>query len=232
MPTSRLNPFEDPTTRLRSEINPFVAKLKDSDQLPALYGPQLEKAAKNWKQTLKSENSRLFVEIGCHKGDVICEMAKAHPEDLFLGLDITFKRVVLTAGKAIENQLDNLKSILSDARCLPLLFEEGSVDGIVIFFPDPWAKKARQQKNRLIDSEFLNQVYPLVKDDGFVWLKTDHSGYFEQCLSAAEQTPWQSSEKAKYELCQETYISRFEKQFTAKGLGTYEHVWAKTKVTH
>ena len=49
---------------------------------------------------MNKEASSLIVEIGSHMGDVMCEMANNHPDKAFVGLDITFKRVVTLAEKA------------------------------------------------------------------------------------------------------------------------------------
>ena len=152
MPIRYSDPFRDPTDLPNREVNPFVTKMVEGAKngtLPVLYGESLKGLAGNWRQH-QGDKPELIVEIGCHKGDVLRDLAQDHQETLFVGLDITFKRVVETARKAEKAGLDNLRSVLANAQGLDLLFGEAELDGVIIFYPDPWTRKKRQLKNRLL----------------------------------------------------------------------------------
>jgi tRNA (guanine-N7-)-methyltransferase len=234
MPIRLEDPFQDPTTHLRPEVNPFLGRMREAVEagtLPLLYGPALRPWTGQWRQWFADRDQpckQLIAEIGCHKGDVLRRMATAHPETGFIGVDITFKRVVLTAEKAARDQLPNLLSILANARALDQLFGEGELDGLIVFFPDPWTRKKRQQKKRLLDRTFMERVCRCLKPGGFLWVKTDHEPYFQQICAAAEELPLQASAAASI-WPDEDYTSRFEQFFQDSQQSTFAAIWHKTK---
>jgi len=61
------------------------------------------------------------------------------------------------------------------------LFEDKELDNIYIHFPDPWIKKSRN-KNRLINSSFLEQMYKKQKVGSFIEFKTDSLDYFNWAM--------------------------------------------------
>ena len=110
-------------------------------------------------------------------GDVMCEMATNHKDKAFVGLDITFKRVVTLAEKAVKKELPNIFSVLGNGGGFEHMFSEGEVDGLIIFFPDPWVRKKKQRKKRLINPSFLEQAVKVLKSIWFSGLKltTNHT---------------------------------------------------------
>lgn len=155
-------------------------------------------------------------------------MAQDFPDKGFVGFDITFKRVVETAKKAESSNLENLISVLANAKRLDLLFEPNEVDGIIIFFPDPWAKKARQTKNRLIDEEYVKHIVSILKPGGFFWFKTDHQEYAENTAEWARIHGLLPTEPTKTDILGHQYQSRFEAGFQEKNMPTFEHKWIKS----
>jgi len=235
MPIRITDPFKDPTLNLRTEVNPFLGKMQDaldgSSALPILYGPALQPWAKRWRNWFLEVNQltahEIIVEIGCHKGDVLKSMACNHPEKGFIGLDITFKRVVNTASKALQHQLSNIVSLLCNARALDQVFGAQEIDGFIIFFPDPWVRKKRQQKNRLLDLDFFQQMLSCLKPGGFVWVKTDHEPYFVDISTLAAQVGLLQSNEQASNITMESYTSRFEQHFRETGEPTFSGCWQK-----
>ncbi|MDF1682742.1 MAG: hypothetical protein P1U46_03325 [Patescibacteria group bacterium] len=43
------------------------------------------------------------------------------------------------------------------------VFEDLELTMTYIFFPDPWAKKERQRKNRLFSDKFISDLYDKTK---------------------------------------------------------------------
>ena len=165
-----------------------------------------------------TEPQALLVEIGCHRGHNLLEMAQRFPQTACIGIDLTFKRVVLTAQAIHAQKLHNAVSVLSDARDLAALFRQDELDGVICFFPDPWAKP-RQQKKRLLSTSYCAQLAKLLKDGGFVWLKTDHCSYFEQATQALQAQGFCFADTVPLEL-----LSVFERRFLAEHRKIYRGV--------
>ncbi len=70
------------------------------------------------------------------------------------------------------------------------IFVHNEIVKSYIFFPDPWAKKKRRLKNRLLQETFLNNLYSITKSWWVAIIKTDHLEYFEFILVETKKTPW------------------------------------------
>jgi len=230
MPIRTPDPFRDPLHNKRHEVNRYLDLLKGSatSSLPALYGPALQPWAGRWRdlatQRMKQPPSKLVLEIGSHFGEVVLQMAHDFQDVSFLGMDITLKRVVKLAQKAEQDGLINLHSLLANARGIDLLFGKAELDGVLIFFPDPWAKKKRQTKHRLVDNDFLTYLAPKIRNDGFFWFKTDCEPYFHEVTAALTAQGWRSFQPLSG-VASRTYISRFERLFRDQGLPIHESLW-------
>ncbi|MDB9786866.1 hypothetical protein OAB57_02060, partial [Bacteriovoracaceae bacterium] len=98
------------------------------------------------------------------------------------------------------------------------------LDNIFLFFPDPWPKK-RHHKKRLFSKDFLLLAHHLLKNDGNIYIKTDHDGLFEwmqDVLNAMENTHFSVVLKS-YDLWKEhddhflaSFQTSFEKLFRRK----------------
>lgn len=65
-----------------------------------------------------------------------------------------------------------------DARVLLSKMDNSSIDNVFILFPDPWPK-AKHNKRRIINSEFIKLLSDKTKDSGSVFFATDDSSYAE-----------------------------------------------------
>lgn len=221
------NPFQDSFATMREDVNAFLNVLKDGD-LPILYGPKLEPMIGTWSQYLAEQMGRtpkaVILEIGSHLGEVILKMAENEPDSGFIAMDITLKRVVKVAQKSLAKNLSNITSILCNAKFLDLIFRDNELDGVLVFFPDPWAKKKRYQKNRLLRPEFLEVLARKLKPEAYFWFKTDWEPYNAEVLCALRAAGWRAYQ-APEGIPSMVYTSRFERIFKAEGLETYESVW-------
>jgi tRNA (guanine-N7-)-methyltransferase len=127
-----------------------------------------------------------FLEIGFGMGDALAAMAAAAPQRDFLGIDVHEAGIGRLLALAEHADLHNLRVLRGDA--VVLLRERlapGSLDGVLIFFPDPWPKK-RHHKRRLIQSGFIDLLACRVKPRGLLHLATDWAPYAEQMLQVVE----------------------------------------------
>jgi tRNA (guanine-N7-)-methyltransferase len=71
---------------------------------------------------------------------------------------------------------------------LEKMLAENVLDGIHIYFADPWHKK-RHHKRRLIQSDFVKLLVSRLKPGGYIHLATDWHNYAEQMLLVLNAEP-------------------------------------------
>lgn len=233
MPFLNVDIFDDLPLRLRPTVNPYVTRLTEAQadsSLPLMYGSHLRGMRGRWREYFSERLGRpvdkVILEIGVHKGKVMQSLVHDNPNYGVIGMDITMKRVVLSA-QCIQNiGAKNGMLVLGNAKFLSQLFEEDELDGILIFFPDPWNQKKHQLKKRLMNADFCKQVQSVLKNDGFFWLKTDCRNYFEETLAHFESLGFQKVDKSPFE---NPYESAFESRFKKQNEQTYEQTLQKVK---
>ncbi len=233
MPVRTHDVFADLLEKIDPTINPFVQRLaeaQETGEFPVAFGPKLKDFPGQWRskftQIENLENRPLIVEIGCHYGHTLIDMATANPDTLFVGVDITFKRVINTAQRAKAAGLKNVFIILANAGGLSDLFANNEVTGFVTFFPDPWKKK-KHAHNRLYSPTFCESAWKILSPGGFLWLKTDHKEYFDAAAEHALNTGFVTTQKVAV-LGETDYSSNFMRRFELFGLPWYGLKWEKT----
>ena len=233
MPIRQTDILQDISPRINPDVNPYVAKMTAAltdGSIPVLQGSALGGCKGNWRATFdrlhamrgrtpSGEKRPLIVEIGCHLGLTLNEMAGNHPEADFIGMDITFKRVVTAAERSARQGHRNVATILGNARGMDAIFADGEVDGFVIFFPDPWMKRA-QSKHRLVDGEFATLLSRKLAPGAFVWMKTDQEGYWKDAREAFLQAGFKPTEPVDF-FAGRIYESTFERRFRLQGLSAH-----------
>ena len=80
------------------------------------------------------------LEIGFGMGEALLEMARKHPENNYLGVDVYLPGVGQLLLGIREMGITNVRIDRRDAMELLALLPAGSVRGVSLFFPDPWPK--------------------------------------------------------------------------------------------
>ena len=198
---------------------------------------------KNLKEALTnaSGSKPLILEIGCHHGAIIRKWAHIYPQTNFLGMDVTYKRVVRTAlGRSGSDPIKNLRSILHNAQDISECFHKNQLAGVCLFFPDPWPKK-RQRKHRYVNNQFLGQVREALKVGGFFWFKSDDLSYYKEAFEAAKASGFAFakrgsllSEEREFSplslICgdRDAHATLFENKFWDQKQTTYQFLCVKT----
>ena len=170
-------------------------------------------------------NSRpIRIEIGMGKGRFIMNMAKAHPEINFIGIE-RYSSVLLRAVEKFDtdefNELTNVRFICMDAREIGDVFAPGEVERIYLNFSDPWPK-ARHARRRLTSTEFLARYEQVLKEGGLLEFKTDNTGLFDFSLEQISEAGW-TLQAHTYDLHHNEEMNRgnimteYEEKFSAKG---------------
>ena len=93
---------------------------------------------------------RLVIEIGFGRGEFIVALAERDPETAFLGIEVSFKRVLKLARRVAASATRNLRLVHAVAE--EVVYDSlppASVDDFWINFPDPWPRDS-QAKHRLV----------------------------------------------------------------------------------
>ena len=117
------------------------------------------------------------LEIGFGMGTATAEIAKRLPDTDFLAVDVHGPGVGNLLKLIEEGQLGNIRVMRHDA----VEVVDASLDGIHIFFPDPWHKK-RHNKRRLVQAPFVAKLLPKLKSGGYIHMATDWEEYAAQML--------------------------------------------------
>lgn len=163
-----------------------------------------------------------ILEIGFGMGTATAEIASRLPETDFLAIDVHGPGVGNLLKLINENHLENIRVMRHDAvEVVENMLQDGSLDGIHIFFPDPWHKK-RHHKRRLIQAPFIAKLLPKLKTGGYIHLATDWEEYAQQMLEILSSFDSLQNTAADYA---PTPDYRPETKFEARGKRLGHGVW-------
>jgi len=120
--------------------------------------------------------SKIILELWCGSGAYVRELAKQHPENLYIGVDSKSDRLCFGADYCKEHHIDNTKWLRSQVDHLSHCFSKASIDEIRITFPDPRPTRNRQ---KLTSLKFQTIYKSIIKPDGILHVKTDDKDFFE-----------------------------------------------------
>jgi tRNA (guanine-N7-)-methyltransferase len=125
------------------------------------------------------DSEQVILEIGFGMGEATALIGRAFPQTGFLAVDVHRPGVGKLFALIHEYGLKNLRVIQGDAHLIVHdMIADKSLDGIHLFFPDPWPKK-RHNKRRIVNADFLALIAPKLKDGGFIHIATDWVPYAE-----------------------------------------------------
>ncbi|MEN9539696.1 MAG: hypothetical protein RLZZ126_1931 [Pseudomonadota bacterium] len=131
----------------------------------------------------------LVLEIGFGMGEATAHIAATLPETNFLCCEVHEAGVGALLKRIGAMDLHNIRIIAHDAvEVLGHMLPLQSVDGMHIFFPDPWHKK-RHHKRRLIQPPLVARLAQRLKPGGYLHCATDWQPYAEQILAVLSQEP-------------------------------------------
>ncbi len=130
-----------------------------------------------------------FLEIGFGMGETTARIAADHPQHDYLGIEVHTPGVGSLLKRAAELGLANIRVIQHDAvEVIEHMISPGSLDGIHIFFPDPWPKK-RHHKRRLLQPPFVALLVSRIKAGAYVHVATDWENYAQQIVEVLAGNP-------------------------------------------
>ena len=165
-----------------------AAQQRALDDLLPKYQVQYQQEPVNLSQLFGRE-APTVLEIGCGMGETTAAIAQAHPEINFLGCEVFAAGVGALAKRLEEMQLSNVRIIRHDAvEVVRDMIAENALDGVHIFFPDPW-RKARHHKRRLVATPFIELLSSRIRPAGYLHCATDWENYAEQMMDVLSAEP-------------------------------------------
>jgi len=131
-----------------------------------------------WNQQLFKNMNPIVLELGCGKGEYTIGLAKAFPQNNYIGIDIKGARMWRGAKTANEQNLPNVAFLRTRIEFINSFFSEDEVAEIWITFPDPHPGR-RNSNKRLTSPWFLNSYRHFLKNNGLIHLKTDNKELYD-----------------------------------------------------
>ena len=227
--------MNEENVRHRSHIRSFVlrqgrvspAQQRACDTLLPHYGIPYSAQPLNLAQAFRRSAPKIL-EIGFGMGDSTAAIALAHPENDYLALEVHTPGVGNLLKLIEVQQITNIRIIQHDAvEVLRDMLAAAALDGVHIFFPDPW-HKTRHNKRRLIQTPFVAQLVQKLKPGAYIHVATDWQDYAEQVLRVLSGEPLLKNTAPDY-APRPTYrpLTKFEQRGIRLGHGVWDLVFQR-----
>ncbi len=173
-----------------------------------------------------------ILEIGFGTGQSLLALAAERPDINIIGVE-TYKSGIGALLLGIQRaNLTNIRVYDADVidvftGCIP----DASLDGVQIFFPDPWQKR-RHHPRRLIQPEFIAGVVTKLKPDGVLHLATDWEDYAMHMRNVLTQEKRLVNMAGEGQFASRSpfrpILSKFERRALREGRGIWELQFRKT----
>ena len=179
-------------------------------------------------QVYGRQASLKILEIGFGMGETTAKIAQSMPNADFLGVEVHTPGVGGLLKLIGELSLSNVRIIQHDVvDVLNDMLEDGALDGIHIFFPDPWHKK-RHHKRRLIQAEFVKLLCAKLKSGGYLHVATDWQDYAEWVLDILKVEPLLENIASDYAPKPEYRpLTKFENRGIKLGHGVWDLIFTR-----
>ena len=164
------------------------SQLAAREKLWVKYGVEFQESQIDLRKLFPT-SQQIIMEIGFGMGEGTALIARDFPQDGFLGVEVHPPGVGKLMAKCEEFGANNVRIIERDVHeVFHYMLSDHSLDGIHLFFPDPWPKK-RHNKRRIVNANFLAQVHAKLKPGGFIHIATDWVPYAEVIKETFEASP-------------------------------------------
>lgn len=185
--------------------------------------PRLEKCSDYCTDKIEPAGDRpVYLEIGCGKGKMATEICERDNVQYF-GMEKIADVAVMAAEKAAEKNLNNLRFIIGDANDLDEKCPPKCIDILFLTFSDPWPK-SKHAKRRLTYHAFLEKYRRILKDDGYIFFKTDNRPLFDFSVEEAKEHGFEVFDYTEDLHNSEIYnpgMTEYEIRFSSQGLPIY-----------
>jgi len=179
-------------------------------------------------QIFGRNDSKKILEIGFGMGESTAKIAQTLPDCDFLAVEVHTPGVGSLLKLNQELALNNIRIIQHDVvEVLQHMLPDASLDGVHIFFPDPWHKK-RHHKRRLIQAAFVKLLCSKLKAGAYLHVATDWQEYAEWVLEVLNAEPQLKNTAQDYaEKPRYRPLTKFENRGIKLGHGVWDLVFLK-----
>lgn len=225
---------EQPLRRLRSFVRRqgrmTEGQSRALDTLWQDYGLNLQQGAIDYTEVFGGDGP-VILEIGFGDGVSLLQMAQAAPQKHFIGVEVHRPGVGKLINDAHHAGVHNIRVFCEDAievlqHCIP----DQSLDGVQLFFPDPWHKK-RHNKRRIVQAEFAANIRRKLKVGGYFHMATDWEPYAEHMMEVmSDAEGYDNQAGAGHYAPKPDYrpSTKFERRGERLGHGVWDLVFVKT----
>lgn len=141
------------------------------------------------------ENAGNFniLEIGFGAGEHVRSLARKNPDATIIGAEPFVNGVAALLGAMTDDKTNEILPEYKNIRVYPDdvrdFLRAGNMEfrQIWVLHPDPWPK-AKHEKRRLLQREFIEMLASRLTDDGEIIIGTDHWGYYDWIIDQVSQT--------------------------------------------
>ncbi len=175
----------------------------------------------SWRKVFGAEDAApLDLEIGTGNGYFFSHRALKEPSRSLVGMELKYKPLIQTIRRALRDGAKNARIVRYDASCLEDIFAPQELNHIFIHHPDPWPRK-RNWKHRLIQDEFMEILWNVMRPGSFVNFKTDSEEYYDWALTIFQKSKFKETRATrdlhKSEWAADNFVTTFETLFLEKG---------------
>jgi tRNA (guanine-N7-)-methyltransferase len=197
------------------------AQRRACEELLPVYGVPFAPAPLDLGKSFGRAAPRIL-EIGFGMGETTAAIAQQHPENDYLGIEVHGPGVGGLLQRVAALGLKNVRVIQHDAvEVLQQMIAPAALDGVHLFFPDPWPKK-RHHKRRLLQPAFAALLASRMKPGAYLHAATDWEDYAAQMLEVLAAEASLKNTAAGFA---ERPASRPQTKFEGRGLKLGHKVW-------
>lgn len=173
-----------------------------------------------------------IVEIGSGTGTSTAAMAPLEADTNVIAVELYKPGLAKLLGSVVRGEIDNVRMVRGDGiEVLARMIAPNSLDGVRVFFPDPWPK-ARHHKRRIIQSGPLRLIATRLKPGGVLHVATDHADYAEWINELVDVEPLLEYQGWPWPECpiltDRQVITKFEGKGLTKDHTINEYLWRRT----
>lgn len=170
-------------------------------------------------------NAPCILEIGFGSGQSLLSLATSQADKNFIGVETHKPGIGALMMGVQQHQLQNIRVFHADVvdvlnQCIP----NKSLDGIQIFFPDPWQKR-RHHGRRLIQLEFVQLLVEKLKQHGSLHLATDWEDYAKHMLQVLSQIKELKNLSSNNQFSNRSIYRPIETKFERRALREGRHIF-------